>query len=174
MNFADWTRALSERGFTIVAPTHPTPIQVCALIPDGGLVLFRCRGTRVTMERHPESALFVAAPVASRGCDCGRSHDDGPVSSSDAPRYIVPVDARPAQIVAYDGMRDRGWCGHEAGLLGPDEAAPLFDTLWRRLLRGRSRDGLDAWDARAAGGRLELTQREVVRIRMQGLAGSSL
>jgi hypothetical protein len=174
MNFAYWTRALSARGLTLVALTHSTPIQVCVLAPDGGLIMFKCRGTRVTMERFPATALLVAAPAAGRGCECGRSHGDDPVDDSAAPRYIVPVGARPAQVVEYDGRAERGWSGHEAGLLSPDDAAPLFDALWARLHGGHApADGLDAWvalDARRRG----WTQRAGVRTRRQGLAGSSL
>jgi hypothetical protein len=174
MNFADWTHALAERGLRIVAPSHPTPIQVSALIPDGGLVLFRCRGTRVTMERYRASDLLVAAPAANRGCECGRSHGADPLGALEAPRFIVPAEARPALVAAYDGAADRGWSTHEAGLLRPVEAAPLFDTLLARVLGGRTGDGPEDWGVLEVGVRSGWTQRDVVRVRMDGLAGSSL
>jgi hypothetical protein len=195
MNFADWTHALSERGLRIVAPSHRTPIQVCAVVPGRGFVLFRCRGTRVTMEHYLETAVLVTTPASSRGCECGRSHGvdplvaDGadPFGAATSPRYIVPDGAQPAAVAAYDGTTDRGWSGHEAGLLRPDEAAPLFDTLLARILGSRNsegsgntpgsavvRDGLVTWEGLEPNVRRGSTQRESVRVRRHGLAGSSL
>ncbi|REF38142.1 hypothetical protein [Thermasporomyces composti] len=125
MDFATWTRSLSDRGLDVVPPSHPVPVRLSILPPDGGLLEFRCRGTRVTLERYAEADVLLVVPEAWCACGCGR-HLPAPMTP---PRVAVRPGARPIATAVYDGAVERGWSGYEAGLLRVEEAAVLLDAL---------------------------------------------
>ncbi len=139
MDFATWTRALSARGLQVVPPSHPVPVELWALLPAGGLIHFRCRGTRVTLDRYAEDDLLFVESPGRCGCDGGCA--DGPRARVGAvpPRVRIRPGARPVAAARFDGTRARRWSGHEAGLLTVEQAAPLFDVLLDRLQSRRNR-----------------------------------
>lgn len=130
MDFATWTRSLSDRGLDVVPPSHAVPVRLSMLPPEGGLLEFRCRGTRVTLERYAPADLLLVVPEAWCACGCGR-HLPAPMTP---PRVGVRPGARPVATAGYDGATERGWSGHEAGLLRVEEAAALLDALLPALL----------------------------------------
>lgn len=133
MDFRTWIRALDARGFHVLAPSHPVPVELWAALPGGaessGVVQFRCRGTAVTLTRYAVTDLAIVAPADPCECDCARAA----AAESTAQRVLVRPGSEPRQVVRWDGRRERGWTGHEAGLLGVAEAAELFDQLLTRL-----------------------------------------
>lgn len=124
MNFRAWTRHLTARGLRILAPSHPVPVELWAVLPAGDVVHFRCRGTGASLERY--AAADVGTVVPADGCDCGCAHHvTGAVTTRVQPRPA----ARPREVRRYDGRAERGWTSYEAGLLSVADAAELFDDL---------------------------------------------
>lgn len=133
MDFPTWTRHLSDRGLRVVPPSHPTPVEVWALLPgEAGLVHFRCRGRTVTLARYAEADLLFTEAAAACSCDRGCGSDLGdPITP---PRLTLRPGAGAVGVARYDGASRSGWTGYEAGLLAVDDAAPLFDALLADLL----------------------------------------
>jgi hypothetical protein len=129
MEFRTWTRSLYDRGIRVIPPSHPTPVQVWAVLPSGGVVRFRCRGTTVTLVSYDPGDLQLLAPASTCACGCG-TEVTGPVHPQ---RVAVRAGARPIEGTVFDGAVERGWFGYEAGLLPVAEAAPLFDVLLDQL-----------------------------------------
>lgn len=134
MNFSAWTRALADRGIRVVSPSHPTPIELWALLEDGQVVHLRCRGTTVRLTAYPPDSL-VGIHIG-QACDCGCAMQRPGVGQ---PRTVLSPDATPHTVVELDGRRERGWTAYEAGLLAVPEAAEIFDELLARLTRSGRR-----------------------------------
>lgn len=125
MDFSAWTRALADRGFTVVPPSHIAPVDIWALTPQGTALHFRCRGTSVTLAEYADADLHVVMPTAICGCGCGAAAAPPP----SAGQFSVRPGARPIRSTGYDGRRERGWTYQEAGLLTIGQAAVLFEAL---------------------------------------------
>lgn len=124
MNFGSWTRALADRGLRVIAPSHPAPVELWAVLPDGDVVHFRCRGTGASLARYAADDLRTVVPVDSCACGCDRR--TGPATTT---RVLPRPGVRPREIRRFDGRAERGWTSYEAGLLEVAEAAELFDRL---------------------------------------------
>ncbi len=143
MNFDTWVADLTQRGMTVLPPSHAVPVELHVILPDGRGLHFRCRGTTVTLRLFAVADTRVAVPVAvsaptefpvvpevllpvAEGVDQARMR--GAVF-----RLVFPNDARPQSVDSIDGRTRFGWSAYEAGLLSVEEAAPLFDELLTRL-----------------------------------------
>jgi hypothetical protein len=125
MDFSTWNRVLADRGLSVVPPSHAVPVDVWALLPGAGALHFRCRGTIATLAVYADADLVLTEPEVSASCDCGAEHR----TARSETRVALRRGARPSAQATYDGRAERGWKGHEAGLLGVAEAALLFERL---------------------------------------------
>lgn len=125
MDFSTWTRVLTDRGLSVVPPSHAVPIDVWALLPGTGALHFRCRGTAATLAVYEDAHLLLTEPEVAATCDCGAAHRIARAES----RVALRENAQPAALATYDGKADRGWTAHEAGLLSVAEAAEIFEQL---------------------------------------------
>jgi hypothetical protein len=143
MHFDTWVADLTQRGITVLPPSHAVPVELHGVLPDGRGLHFRCRGTTVTLRVLAVADTQVALPVTvgaptefpvmpdvllplAEGLDQARQR--GAIA-----RLVFPNDAAPESAAAIDGKARFGWSGYEAGLLSVDAAAPLFDELLARV-----------------------------------------
>ena len=144
MNLSTWIADLAARGLPAVAPTTAVPVELFALLPDGGLLHFRCRGTGVTLRRFNAEDVSVALPTAYAGtdpealalADVRSLRAAGPVLPQG--RVVIPVAAEPTTQAAIDGAERFGWTGFEAGRLSVAAAAALLDELLAELAAGET------------------------------------
>lgn len=125
MNFHSWTHALAARGFRVLPPSHPVPVELWAVLPGGDVVHFRCRGTTATLARYDGDDVRTITPTDGCPCDCAARAGAGTTT----PRVLARPGVRPREVRHFDGRAQRGWTSYEAGLLTVAEAAELFDHL---------------------------------------------
>lgn len=130
MDFRAWTQSLSARGLHILPPSHVSPVRILAAAPDGTVLHFRCRGTAAVLEHYAAADLRRLVPTTPCPCGCARR-----LTTSPPARAALVPGARPLASATWDGRLEQGWRGYEAGLLGVDEAAALFDRLLTLLPR---------------------------------------
>lgn len=125
-----WADVLGARGLT--ALPHSTFVPVDAWLTDprspSRLLRLVARGTRVRLTAYDRSDLTTMLVRAE--CDCEEHRQAGA-----AGRPALRPAARPLTEVVYDGARRAGWTGVAAGLLAPDEVAPLLAGLLDDLAR---------------------------------------
>lgn len=139
MDFQGWVARLRAGGYRVCPASTAVPVEVWGLRPDGSGFHLRCRGVRVRLALYRPGRAAWQVPIAS-----GAPRPEEEVSGWE--RHPVgrwedaPADARlvfdggPADAHAiFDGGHERGWTGHEAGLLRPAEAAVLFHHLLTAL-----------------------------------------
>jgi hypothetical protein len=122
LTFSTWTDALTRRGFTVLPTSHPVPVQLWLLTPDGSALRLLARGTRLTLSRY--AATDLAALVLRAECDCAEHRAAGATG-----RTVLTTGATPAAEVTFDGAARRGWRGYEAGLADVATAAEIFEEL---------------------------------------------
>ena len=128
LTFATWVADLSARGHAVLAASHAVPVQLWLREPgDHGTVLhYLARGTRVTLRRY--AATDLTALVLRAECDCEEHRTAGAGS-----RTVLNPGAAAAAEVVFDGARELGWRGYEAGLLDIAGAAAMFDSMLEEL-----------------------------------------
>ena len=124
--FAAWVSTLSARGFSVLAASHAVPVQLWLRTADGSVLHFLARGTRVTLRRYAGSDLTTL--VLRSECDCEEHRTAGAGS-----RTVLNPGAAAAAEVVFDGAREFGWRGYEAGLLDIAGAAAMFDSMLEEL-----------------------------------------
>lgn len=136
MRFEEWVARLTTAGHRICPASTRVPLELCGLRPDGTGMHFRCRGTRATLSLYaPGRARWQVrvfdpswTPEETLAIWERRPYtrwEEAPPHS----RLVFDDAERPDVHVVYDGARERGWTGHEAGLLRVDEGAALFEHL---------------------------------------------
>src|SRR5688572_12293838 len=101
MNLTTWIDHLATRGLTAVAPTTAVPVELFALLPAGGLLHFRCRGTVVSLRRFEARDVHVALPTAYAGTtpealslsDVRSLRAAASALAAGSSRVVIPVDA---------------------------------------------------------------------------------
>ena len=126
LTFAAWVAALSGRGHAVLAASHAVPVQLWLRPPDGSVLHFLARGTRVTLRRYAGSDL--TSLVLRAECDCEEHRTAGAGS-----RTVLTPGAVPAAEVVFDGAAELGWSGIEAGRLDVPTAAAMFDEMLAQL-----------------------------------------
>ena len=126
LTFAAWVSTLSARGHSVLAASHAVPIQLWLRHPDGSVLHFMARGTRVTLRRYDGSDL--TSLVLRSECDCEEHRTAGAGS-----RTVLTPGAVPAAEVVFDGAAELGWSGIEAGRLDVPTAAAMFDEMLAQL-----------------------------------------
>ncbi|EYT93861.1 hypothetical protein ThrDRAFT_00613 [Frankia casuarinae] len=140
---------LRSEGYLVCSGSSPVPVEVRGVRPDGVGLLFRCRGTAIRLALYrPGRAVWQIAVRDKAWCpeESLQLWTHHPLGTPDVPtdaRLAFPRGTEPDQELVIDGARVWGWCGHEAGLLRPAAAAPLFDRLMATVARsGGARSGL--------------------------------
>ena len=126
LTFAAWVSTLSARGHSVLAASHAVPIQLWLRHPDGSVLHFLARGTRVTLRRYDGSDL--TSLVLRSECDCEEHRTAGAGS-----RTVLAAGAVPSAEVVFDGAEALGWTGYEAGLLDVATAAAMFEEMAAEL-----------------------------------------
>ncbi|WP_045876532.1 hypothetical protein [Pseudofrankia sp. DC12] len=145
MTFEAWLGRLRNDGYLLCPASTAVPVELRAVRPDGWGLHLRCRGVQVRLglyrpgrsawqvplrdrEVVPEEALelwehrplrHVAEPGAGPGATLPTGTRIVFTGSQDLPDH---------QLV-FDGSREHGWRGHEAGLLRAGAAAEIFTAL---------------------------------------------
>jgi hypothetical protein len=138
VTFEAWLDRLRTDGYLLCPASTAVPVELRAVRPDGWGVHLRCRGVRVRLglyrpgrsawqvplwdtEAMPEDALelWEHRPLTPAGM---------PLPAGTRVAFTGAADT-PDHEVVFDGARERGWRGHEAGLLAPAGAAALFAEL---------------------------------------------
>ena len=127
--FAAWVSSLSARGHSVLAASHAVPIQLWLRIPDGTVLHFLARGTRITLRQY--AAADLTSLVLRSECDCEEHRTAGAGSRT----VLTPGAAASAEVV-FDGAAELGWTGIEAGLLDVPTAAGLFEEMAAELAGG--------------------------------------
>ena len=140
---ASWTDVLSAHGLRVLPQSQFVPIDAWLVDPrsPGHLLRLVARGTRVRLASYDRSDLTTLLLRAE--CDCEEHRQAGA-----AGRPALRPGAAPVAETVYDGAQRHGWSGVEAGLLRPDDVAPLLDRLMSILAASDRTDA--ALDARTA------------------------
>ncbi len=118
-----WSRALHARGLRVLPQSTAVPVEVWLRDERTGqddLLHLRARGTTVALTRY--DAQDLAAVILRSECDC-ESHR----TAGAAIRPTLVPGARPVARAVYDGRREAGWTGVEAGLLRLSGVATFFE-----------------------------------------------
>ena len=123
-----WADVLATRGLRLLPQSQLVPIDAWLAAPRSPSRLLRlvARGTRVRLTVYDGSDLTTMLVRAE--CDCEEHRQAGA-----AGRPALRPGAAPLAEVVYDGARRDGWTGVAAGLLRPDEVAPVLDLLLHDL-----------------------------------------
>jgi hypothetical protein len=124
--FAGWGERLQRAGYTVLANSHAVPVELWLREPGGAVLVFRSRGTRVTLRRY--AATDLTGMLLRSECDCAAHREAGA-----ARRATLAPGATPLDEAAFDGADELGWVGYQAGLLDVASASMLFERLLRRL-----------------------------------------
>ena len=121
---ASWAAVLSAHGLRVLPQSQLVPIDAWLVDPRSPSRLLRlvARGTRVRLTAYDRSDLTTLLLRAE--CDCEEHRQAGA-----AGRPALRPGAVPVAESVYDGAQRDGWSGVEAGLLRPDDVAPLLDHL---------------------------------------------
>jgi hypothetical protein len=121
---ASWADVLASRGLRALPQSQFVPIDAWLVYPRSPSHLLRlvARGTRVRLTSYDRSDLTTL--LLRAGCDCEEHRQAGA-----AGRPGLRPGAAPAAEAVYDGAQHEGWTGVEAGLLRPDDVAPVLDGL---------------------------------------------
>lgn len=127
---SSWTDVLSSRGLRALPHSRFVPLDVWLVDPrdPSQLLHLLARGTRVRLAAYDRSDLTTLLLRAE--CDC-EEHRLAGASGRPALRPGVA----PVVEAVYDGAERAGWTGVAAGLLRPDDAAPILDDLYVELLQ---------------------------------------
>jgi hypothetical protein len=135
-----WAAAVRPRGIVFCPSSSPLPVDVRGLLADGTGFHLRCRGTRVTLASYRPGRARWQVPLEGLAWvpeeylslwERRPLDDPGALAAA----ATQPAGARlvfggaPDRGATYDGHRRHGWRGHEAGLLRPDAAARIFESL---------------------------------------------
>lgn len=141
LRFDEWVARLTAAGHRVCPASTAVPVELCGLRPDGTGFHFRCRGTRVTLSLYAPDRTRWQVRVFDPGWTPEKTlamwerrpytcWEEAPPDS----RLVFDQGERPDAVVVYDGARERGWTGHEAGLLRAGDAAALFEHLLPEVL----------------------------------------
>jgi hypothetical protein len=125
---SSWVHVLRAHGLRALPHSRFVPVDAWLVdLRSPSLVLrLLARGTTVRLaayERDDVTTLLLRAE-----CDCEEHRLAGA-----AARAALRPAARPLTDAAYDGAARAGWTGVAAGLLRPDDVAPVLELLWRQL-----------------------------------------
>jgi hypothetical protein len=111
----------------VLSNSHAVPVELWLREAGSGTVLvFRSRGTRVTLRRY--AATDITGLLLRSECDCAAHREAGATR-----RTTLAPGATPLAEAVYDGADELGWVGYQAGLLDVASASVLFDRLLGRL-----------------------------------------
>jgi len=160
VTFDAWLGRLRNDGYLLCPTSTAVPVELRAVRPDGWGLHLRCRGVRVSLGLYRPGRCAWQVPLRDRHVvpeETLELWEHRPLNQAAAPgsRATLPAGTRiaftgahdtPDHELIFDGSRERGWRGHEAGLLGAHGAAEIFATLlaaaephlahWRPALAG--------------------------------------
>ncbi len=134
MSFKAWMNRLRADGHLVCPTSSAVPVDVRSVRQDGVGLHFRCRGTAVRLAAYrPGRTAWQVSVHDEAWCpeEALQLWSHRPLESPPPPsgaRLAFP-GGQPDQVIVLDGARTYGWTSHEAGLLRPADAAPLFDRL---------------------------------------------
>ncbi|MDT3443723.1 hypothetical protein [Pseudofrankia sp. BMG5.37] len=156
MTFEAWLARLRNDGYLLCPASTAVPVELRAVRPDGWGLHLRCRGVRVQLGLYRPGRPAWQVPLWDRDVlpeDALElwEHRPLPLAEVDVPEgtriAFSGAHEAPDHLVVFDGARERGWRGHEAGLLRPGAAAEIFAALladaepelvrWRPATPGR-------------------------------------
>ncbi|MBL7494797.1 hypothetical protein [Frankia nepalensis] len=138
MTFEAWLDRLRTDGYLLCPASSAVPVELRAVRPDGWGVHLRCRGVHVRLGLYRPGRSVWQVPLWDREVvpeDALELWEHQPPPSAAG---LLPVGTRiaftgaadaPDHQAVFDGATERGWRGHEAGLLSPADAAKIFGTL---------------------------------------------
>lgn len=124
LTFQTWTAALSARGWTVLRPSHPVPVQLWLRAGDEVRHFF-ARGTRFVLRSYSSSDL--TSMILRAECDCAEHRTAGA-----GHRTVLVPGAVPLDEVVLDGRATFGWSTYEAGLADVPTAAGVLESLLAR------------------------------------------
>jgi len=160
VTFEAWLGRLRNDGYLLCPTNTAVPVELRAVRPDGWGLHLRCRGVRVSLGLYRPGRCAWQVPLRDRQVipeEALELWEHRPLHQAAAPGSgaMLPPGTRiaftgahdtPDHELIFDGSRERGWQGHEAGLLGAGGAAEIFATLlaaaephlarWRPALAG--------------------------------------
>jgi hypothetical protein len=139
---ATWAGVTAARDLRTLPQSRFVPVDAWLIDPrrPSEVLNLLARGTRVRLRVYDRSDLTTLLLRAE--CDCEEHRLAGAVG-----RPVLNPGAAPRAEATYDGAARAGWSGVAAGLLRPDEVAPVLDELLRAL---EDVDGADAAVAHSA------------------------
>lgn len=163
MTFEAWLGRLRNDGYLLCPASTAVPVELRAVRPDGWGLHLRCRGVHVRLGLYRPGRSAWQVPLRDRDVIPEESlelWEHRPLRQATEPATTaLPAGTRivftgawdaPDHQLVFDGSRERGWRGYEAGLLGAGAAADIFATLL-----AAAEPELDRWRTPAAvlGGR---------------------
>jgi hypothetical protein len=138
VTFEAWLARLRNDGYLLCPASTALPVELRAVRPDGWGLHLRCRGVRVQLGLYRPGRSAWQVPLWDRDVlpeDALELWEHRPLPSAAA---AMPAGTRiaftggresPDHSVVFDGAHERGWRGHEAGLLRSSAAAEIFAVL---------------------------------------------
>ena len=123
-----WHDVVTRRGLRVIPNSSVVPIDVWLTDPrvPSRVTRLLARGTTVRLLGYDSSDL--SALLLRSECDCEEHRTAGAGS-----RTVLNPGAAAAAEVVFDGARELGWRGYEAGLLDIAGAGAMFDSMLEEL-----------------------------------------
>ena len=123
-----WADVLAAHALRVLPQSQFVPIDawLTDLRSPSRVLRLTARGTRVRLTAYDRSDLTTMLVRAE--CDCEEHRQAGA-----AGRPSLRPGAAPVAEAVYDGAERAGWTGVAAGLMRPDDVAPVLDVLLRDL-----------------------------------------
>jgi hypothetical protein len=145
VTFEAWLGRLRLDGYLICPASTALPVELRAVRPDGWGIHLRCRGVHVRLGLYRPGRAAWQVPLRDRYAIPEESlelWEHRPLRQATADvtpaGTALPAGTRiaftgdhetPDHQVVFDGSRERGWRGYEAGLLRAGGAAEIFTAL---------------------------------------------
>ncbi|WP_007514977.1 hypothetical protein [Pseudofrankia saprophytica] len=138
MTFEAWLARLRNDGYLLCPASTAVPVELRAVRPDGWGLHLRCRGVRVQLGLYRPGRSAWQVPLWDRDVLPEDSlelweHRPLPLTGVAVPEgtriAFTGAHEAPDHLVVFDGARERGWRGYEAGLLRSGDAAEIFAAL---------------------------------------------
>jgi hypothetical protein len=124
--FAGWLDRLARTGHRVLH-SHAVPVQLWLSRPDGTVLHFLTRGTRIVLRSYAAADLVTL--VLRSECDCPDHRSAGARG-----RLMLLPGATPLACAELDGAAEHGWRSVEATMLPVRQLAEVFDRLADEVL----------------------------------------
>jgi hypothetical protein len=182
VTFEAWLGRLRNDGYLLCPASTAVPVELRAVRPDGWGLHLRCRGVHVRLGLYRPGRPAWQVPLRDRHVipeETLELWEHRPLRQAADPGVGLPAGTRivftgtedlPDHQLVFDGSREHGWRGHEAGLLRAGAAAEIFVALL-----AAAEPELDRWrpSAASAGG-LQLSSASLSAVEAAPRRGSAV